>query len=356
MRHNNYRGLNQWSGDSDKFTMARHDSTLRIFRIMHYLETVKPGLKVSEIHERLKQDGFEVDIRTVHRDIELLQHAHIPLDTEGKGPESRWRLAPFAEIKQNIQFTYQEIFALYVARKSLDHLRGTPIHSALESLFMKFEKVLGSKSEMFQELLGNIEFRPQMTWHQSVAPVILDTVYSALEEGHPLKIVYKAEGGESPGKPTERTVGPECLYFANGSVYLIAIDLKKNEPRTYALARILEAEMLTSSEYSKQGLSPDNLFKFSLGVLAVGEIDQVEVLLKGPIATFFGERRWHETQETLRTNEGTLLKFKIKINDEFARFILGMGPSAQVLKPERLRLDVQRLANEILINYQRKAS
>ncbi len=232
--------------------MARHEMTLRVFRILHYLEVSRYGLKVSEIHTRLDEDGFKVDIRTVYRDIELLQKVHIPLESEGSGDESRWKLIPFTEVRQSIQFTYHEIFALYVARKSLDHLRGTPIHSALESMFVKLEKVLGKRTEMFQELLGNLEFKPQMTWHTSVAPIVLDTVYSALEEGQQLRIVYRAEGGENAGESKERLVGPECLYFANGSVYLIAMDLSKNQPRTYALSRVLEAEMLTDREYNKQ--------------------------------------------------------------------------------------------------------
>lgn len=323
---------------------------------MHYFETVRAGLKVSEIHQRLKHDHFDVDIRTVHRDIELLQQAHLPLTSEGSGPESRWRLSPIAEIKQSIQFTYQEIFALYVARKSLEHLRGTPIHSALDNLFVKLEKVLGNKSEMFQELLGNLEFRPQMTWHTSVTPMVLDTVYSALEEGHPLRIVYKAEGGENAGKAAERMVGPECLYFADGSVYLIAMDLKKSEPRTYALSRVIEAEMVTASEYSKTGLSPEKMFKNSLGVLNTGDIENVEILITGPVATYYSERRWHESQETLKTDTGVLLKLKIRVNDELVRFIIGMGPTAVVTKPESAKERVRQMAGELLKNYLKDAA
>ncbi len=336
--------------------MARHEMTLRIFRILHYLETVKNGLRISEIHKRLEEDGFGIDVRTVHRDIELLQQAHIPLDTEGRGPESRWRLSPFAEVRKNIQFTYQEIFALYVARKSLDHLRGTPIHSALDSLFVKFEKILGNQSGMFQQLLGNLEFRPQMTWHTSVAPVILDTVYGALEEGHPLKIVYRAEAGEQAGKATAREIGPECLYFANGSVYLIGVDLQKGEPRTYALSRIIEAEMLNSVEYNKQGLSPEEMFKSSLGVLNIGVVEDVEILISGPVGTYFAERRWHESQETVRTAQGIVLKFRLKVNDELVRFVLGMGVAALVLKPEGLAREVRSSVQKIALNYQMKAS
>jgi len=328
--------------------------TLRVFRILHYLETSRQGLRVGEIHQRLHHDGFDIDKRTVHRDLELLQQAHIPLDSEGTGPESRWKMAPFAEVRHHVQFTYHEIFALYVARKSLDHLKGTPLHEALNSLFLKIEKVLGTNTEAFQEFLQNLAFRPQHTWHTSVPQVILDTVYHTLEEGHVLKISYRSEGGANAGQYVQRTVGPECLYFANGGVYLIAKDLEKNQPRTYALARIKEAEMDTSQAYQKEGLSPDHLFKESFGVLNTGEILPVEIIVEGPIATFVSERRWHESQQTLKTDVGVRIKMNVRINDELARWVLSLGPSATVVAPAPLSALVESMAAQVARKYQHK--
>jgi predicted DNA-binding transcriptional regulator YafY len=334
--------------------MARHEMTLRVFRILHYLETSRLGLRVGEIHERLHHDGFDIDKRTVHRDLELLQQAHIPLESEGTGPESRWKMAPFAEVRQHVQFTYHEIFALYVARKSLDHLKGTPIHEALNSLFMKIEKVLGTNTDAFQEFLQNLAFRPQLTWHTSVPQVILDTVYHTLEEGHVLKISYRSEAGKNAGQYVDRKVGPECLYFANGGVYLIAKDLDKNEPRTYALARIKEAEMDTTQVYKKEGLSPDNLFKESFGVLNTGEAKLVEIMVEGPIAAFVAERRWHESQQTLKTDRGFRIKMHVRINDELARWVLSLGPSATIIAPAALTSLVESMAAQVVSKYQQK--
>lgn len=314
------------------------------------------GLMVSEIHERLNDDGFQVDKRTVHRDIELLEMAHIPLEKDGQPPESRWKISPFAEIKQNIRFTYQEIFSLFVARKSLEHLKGTPIYSALDNMFLKIEKLIGKDSEAFAQLLSNVEFRPQITWHTSVAPMVLDTVYSALEEGHPLLINYRAEGGEHAGQQRQRRVGPECLYFAAGGLYLIAVDLAKNEPRTYALSRVVDAEMLNGETYEKQGLSPEKLFQSSFGLLNTGEVADVEILVKGPLAAFYSERRWHESQETIKKSDGVLFKYRVRINDELVRFVLGMGSAATVLKPVELVDSLSTHAAEMLRKYGKKAA
>jgi predicted DNA-binding transcriptional regulator YafY len=336
--------------------MARHDTTLRVFRVLHYLETSRVGLRVGEIHDRLKNEGFDVHKRTVHRDLELLQAAHVPVESEGNGAESRWRLAPFAEIKQNVQFTYQEIFALYVARNSLDFLKGTPIYDALDNLFVKIEKVLGTDVDAFEGFLQNMTFKPQVTWHTSVPPVILETVYSALEEGHPVKILYRAESGDNAGAYAERIVGPEYLYFASGGIYLIAKDLSKGEPRTYALARIKEAEMDTSTVYEKEGHKPEALFRDSIGVFARGDAMPVEILVEGPIAAFVSERRWHESQQTIKSDRGVTLKLQVRINDELARWVLSLGPSATVVGPPQLTSLVEKMALEVAGKYRRKAS
>lgn len=329
--------------------------TLRIFRILHYLETSKVGLRVGEIHERLQHDSFDVDKRTVHRDLELLQQAQIPLVSEGSGPESRWRISPFAQVKQNIQFTYHEIFALYVARNSLEHLKGSPIHQALDSLFVKIEKALGTDAEAFQEFLANLAFRPQSTWQVAVAPIILDTVYNALEEGHVLKLQYRAEGGTNAGKYVERLLGPECLYFANGGIYLIAKDLEKGEPRTYALARVKEAVMLNDRPYEKEGMAPDKLFKDSIGVLNTGETMPIEILVTGPVAAYISERKWHESQQTIKTDQGTRIQMQVRLNDELCRWVLSLGEGATVIEPDQLRRMVESTAQQIARNYQKKA-
>lgn len=332
--------------------MARHQLTLRIFRILHYLETTRSGLRVGEIHDRLKNEGFDVHKRTVHRDLEALQEAHFSLITEGTGNDSHWKLSSYAEVKQNVQFSYKEIFALYVARKSLVHLHGTPIFEIIDLMFLKIEKLMGTNCDAFQEFLSNLSFRPQFSWHTTVPSVILDTVYQALEEGNALRILYKAEAGAQAGQIKERLVGPECLYFANGGIYLIAKDLQQGEARTYALTRMSGAELQISHVYDKEGHLPEKIFAESFGLLNTGEVEEVKISISGPVGAFVAERRWHQSQQVVQSNEGLLLKLRVKINDELARWVLGLGPTAKVLEPVSLQGLVEKMASQVANRYQ----
>lgn len=333
--------------------MARNDQVSRILKVMHYLEIHPQGLTTAQIHNKLKSDGFEVDRRTVPRDLDALQKANIPLVSEEGGQQHIWKLAPFAEIKKNVTFTYREIFALFIARKALEHLKGSPVYEALVQFFEKIEKLLGSNCQAFEEFINNIAFKAQPTWHNSVSPVLLDTVYTAIEEGHPLKIQYRAESGDSRGEYKERTVGPECLYFADGGVYLIAVNLAKKEIRHYALARMREAEVVTAEVYDKSGVKPESLFKDSFGLFNTGGIAQeVEILLTGPTASYFAERKWHDSQKVVRTTDGYKLCLQVRINDEFIRWILSLGSAATIVRPDSLGSMVAQVAQEIAKKYQ----
>ncbi|MCB0342640.1 MAG: WYL domain-containing protein [Pseudobdellovibrionaceae bacterium] len=336
--------------------MARHETTLRTLRALHLLETSRLGLSARELTDRLKADGYAVSKRQVLRDLQCLEEIGFDLNKIDRDGKPVYSLSEYAKVSKNVRFTYKEVFALYIVRNNLDHLKGSPVFSEIDSLFTKLEKLFGTNIEAFTELVGNIKFRPRITWHTSVQPIVLDTVYNGIEEGHPLKMVYRAEGGESAGKETTRTVGPECLYFANGGVYLIAKDLNKNEPRTYALARIKSVEMDTSKEYSREGLSPENLFKDAFGVLNTGTADNVEIALEGPMATFIAERRWHNSQTVVNTHDGIFLRMHVKINEEFVHWVLSLGPSATVVAPDSLKQAVLTTAQSILSNYNKKAA
>lgn len=124
--------------------MARNETTLRLFRVLHYLETSRKGLQVKDIVQRLENDGYRVDRKTVHRDLGVLEELHFPLVKQGKGPTSAWKLEPFAEIKNGrISFSQQEILALFIARNTFSHLQGSPIYEHLNGLFMRIENSLG---------------------------------------------------------------------------------------------------------------------------------------------------------------------------------------------------------------------
>jgi predicted DNA-binding transcriptional regulator YafY len=335
--------------------MARNDQVTRVLAAISLLERNPSGFSVSDLHQKLVVDGFECSKRSVYRDLEAIERAHFPVTREGVGEDSRWRLDSIASISRNIQISYRELLALFIARGTLDSMKGSPIYESIQSFFNRIEKALGSKfQEGLLELESYLRFKPKQTWQSGISQEVLDTVHQACAEGHRLRIEYRSVSGAAKGETKSRTVGPDAIYFADAGAYLIAKDLESGQHKTYALARVSSAIQLPD-EYESDGFVAKEFLKNGIGVLGRGEIQQVEIQIAEPIASYISERRWHESQVTTRTESGITLRMQVMVNDELARWVLGLGPAAQVIAPSELRDAVTTLAHSILDTYRKGA-
>ena len=328
--------------------MARNKQVTRILRVISLLECTPAGFSVRELTQRLNNEGHPCELRTVYRDLEAIQDAYFPVTKEGSDDESRWKLDSIASISPSIQFSYRELMALFIARNSLDAFRGSPVFDAIQGFFSRIEKVLGPRAqEGLAEFDTYIGFKPKPTWQSAVAQEVLDTIHQACSEGHALEIEYRAVSGNNMGEVKTRKVGPAAIYFADSSAYLIAMDFETKQYKTYSLNRVRSAMRLDEA-FDSHGFIAKEHLKGGIGVFSQGEIQNVELEVAEPIASYVSERRWHESQIVTREAHGINLKMQVKINDELARWVLGLGPAATVISPANLKLRIAELAREIL--------
>lgn len=321
--------------------MARGDTLERTLRVIRLLELNPRGLTATRIEALLKEeDGIDVHIKTVRRDLDVIATSGFPVEKDAEG---RYLLAPVATVSKALAFSYEELMALYLARGTFETNRGSAIFNHLRGFFDKLESALGPKAHKgLQELRRHVGIKPEPSWAAGVSQEVMDTVHGACAEGHLLKIEYRSISATSA---SSRVVGPEAIYFADAGAYLVAKD-SDNVHKLFALARIRSAERL-DDQYVSSGFDLSEFLKDGIGVLRVGEIQEVLVHVDEPIASYISERRWHESQVVTRISTGIELKLKVRVNDELARWVLGLGPSAEVLAPPNLRERVRVLASEI---------
>ncbi|MBC7458062.1 MAG: WYL domain-containing protein, partial [Bdellovibrionaceae bacterium] len=315
--------------------MARNDTVTRILKVIHLLEVNPQGLTIKEIKAKLDDLKFVSSERTIYRDLEAIQMIQLPLVKNENSDQPRWKLESIATVNQKIQFSYQELIALFLSKESMNAFVGSPIYVVIDSFFSRIEKVLGlaAQKEMskIQTYLG---FKSKASWQSSVNQEIIDTIYDACAEGHQLELTYKAKSGDNKDKVSVRNLGPEGLYFADAGAYLIGKDLEKNEFRTFSLNRIIEVKLLETAYDSELDLK--TYLKTSIGLLNSGLVKPVEIMITDPIASYVSERRWHDSQTVTRVADGIILRLNVSINDELVRWILGLGQSAIVNSPVEL--------------------
>src|SRR5205823_1360553 len=130
----------------------------------------------------------------------------------------------------------------------------------------------------------------------------LETVRAACAEHQVLSVVYNSSNS---GDERRRRLGPHGLYFAQGSLYLLAEDLEAQQesPKVFSVSRMREAEML-DEEYNATPLDPETYFKDTFGIFKAGTPVTVRIEVHHPIANYVRERSWHESQKVIGKTKG----------------------------------------------------
>lgn len=337
---------------------GRNSQVARLYAILKVMEGSTHGLTVREIHAALESRGHELGKRTVYRDLEALSQAGFPLfpdDSSDETDAARWKLEQNTKISQYLVLSYRELVALYLARQSLEPLKSTPFYSDLQSVFLKFEERLGKKAkEFFETIQKEILFAPTPQWGLGLDARVLESIQFACSEGQTLKVHYS-----SVSSKTERVrhLGPHFLYFAKGSIYLVAEDLEVKETKIFALPRMKDVEV-EDTAYTGTPVDPEKLFSGSLGVFTnQGPIEKIHLRFSKTVGPYIRERRWHESQRIVDRKDGEIeILLELSPTPELTQWVLSFGADVKVLEPERLKDSVIRVAEALLKNYEKKVA
>lgn len=205
----------------------------RLLSIMLLLQTYR-RMTAHDLAERL-----EVSERTIHRDMEALGVAGVPVVAE-RGASGGWSL--LGEYRTNLTgLNEAEIQALFLARspRLLDDLG---LGKAAEAAFIKLFAAVPSATRHDAESASQRIYVDVTGWNRSEESVpLLPLLQEAVWQERKLRFKYQ-RGDDCD---VERVVDPLGLV-AKGSVwYLIAaID---GDIRNYRVSRVLEAEMTGQS-------------------------------------------------------------------------------------------------------------
>jgi predicted DNA-binding transcriptional regulator YafY len=312
---------------------GRNSQVLRIYRLLSILEGAPHGLTAVDLESRLHERGFEVGKRTIYRDLEALKAAGFPLEEKGKSDENgtRWTLERNAKVNHYLVLNSRELMALYMARSMLAPLRETPFFQDLSSTFDKIADKIGAKAQAFMNEMGDeLHFEPGPLWGLGLKPDIIDTLRAAITEGQSLAVVYNSVNS---GTSSARNLGPHYLYFAKGSLYLVAEDLGDSVVKIFSVPRMESATMLDQS-YTGKVLDPEEFFAGSFGVYRGGASETVRVAFEPAVASYVRERQWHASQKIINKDNGRIeVQFDVASTPELVQWILGFGANAKVLSP-----------------------
>ncbi len=304
------------SDDAHEETLAGRGErrVVRLLRLVTLLQRRKRGLRLAELITE-----FNVTRQTIYKYLDDVEAAGVPLDRAARHGEAwvkldgDWLTPPGAA----------ELFALVVARQALQGLPGSAAHQWL--------------TPRLRELTT-----PRITVDAvAFAGVGAAEIEHALINDKRLRIDYR---GLKDDEPKSRVIEPIELRFSQRAWYVFALDVDRQEPRTFKLARITRAVALDEACAFVGAVDAEHEHENAVSVWTSADVHDVEVRIHPPQARVAHEYPLTRQQVVVADGDAVIVRAQVSGLEEVTRWVLRWGRDAEVLGPPalltRLREDV----------------
>jgi predicted DNA-binding transcriptional regulator YafY len=316
--------------------------TERLIKIWLLLSNNPAGYTVRQLADR-----FEVNIRTIYRDLVTLgSDLQLPVYVD----KTKWKIHE-SHILPPIRFTLPEALTIFLAARLMlnySHRYDPNIDATFTKLSSVLPPALG---QQVRKTLDWMQKLPKEEKHLRV----LATVAEAWVSQRRLRIAYRSLPAE---KTTERIIEPYYIEPAapGHASYVVGYCHLKNTIRTFKIERI-ESAQLTPEPYT---IPPDfdanAFFGSSWGIVVEGEVKTVRLKIREPeIMRIMEETIWHPSQVLEKQKDGSMI-MTLRLTDtyELLSWILSWGEKMEVLEPAELQKEVLQTARAMLKVYQKK--
>ncbi|MCK5690923.1 WYL domain-containing transcriptional regulator [Myxococcota bacterium] len=308
----------------------------RQWKIMRKLAARRQGLSVKGL-----SDEFEVDKKTIARDLDTLSLAGFPVvrEVEERGKQI-FSLPTDFDTLLKTEITTLEALALYAARSHLVPLVGTPLGEDLNSLLDGIRERLDDNKINPPTVEKTFFTHPRGYKDYSEHGETIDDLTDAILRRRVCEIKYQRVWSD---EVKTHILKPLNFFFHDGGLYLFCLLTENDYEAILAVERILEIDR-THEEFS---IPPDvdimNKLGHAFGVSSSGEAQDIEIIFSEDIAPFIEERVWHPDQK-LKTLPDGRLRFTATLTGrtEIIEWVLGHAGDAELLKPKAWRDEIKK--------------
>lgn len=295
----------------------------RVFEILYIL------LNREKISSKELAEKFEVSVRTIYRDIEVISGAGIPIFmTQGRNGGISL-LQNFTLNKQVL--TENEKKDMLIAIQSLNSFNK----ESAKSIFSKLSSLFGENQRDYIKI-------DYSGWENTIEKQF-ELSKEAILLNKRLSFNYISTKGEK----TYREVEPYVLWFKSKAWYLKCFCLEKNEIRLFRLSRITNIRILDENI---------NLTKLDEAVLIEEkkqvQPEKIKIKLKIDSSQEYRVKDDFLEQDISYDNEKNLIvTLNVPENEWLYGYILSYGSFATVIEPEYIVENIKKRLQKNLSNY-----
>lgn len=292
----------------------------RLFGIIYLL------LSKNKVTAKELADYFEVSIRTIYRDIDILSSLSIPIYAS-KGKNGGISLLENYQLDKSL-FNEEEQKEILFSLQSIEKLNINDNH-----LLDKMKTIFSNAEE---DNWFEIDFN---VWDNSeIHKYNFDLIKEAILKNRVLEFTYS----NSYGKTSKRKVEPLKLYFKYNAWYLSAYDIVKEDGRFFKVMRIKDLKMLEDT-FERKVLPPPK-------EVSVPNITKLKLEIDASVAYRVYDE-FEESSITVLKNGNFLVEIELPENDWLYGYLLSFGEHAKVIEPIHIKEIIMAKLNKSIENY-----
>ena len=319
-------------------------SVSRIYRLLRLITMLQSrrAYTAQELAEEL-----EVSRRTIFRDLNMLEMAHIPYyydaDSGGYRISRHFFLPP-------INLTLTEALAMLILAGRVRSSHRLPLLTEGARAAVKLESTLPPGIQQHVgSVIDKLSIQLGPVCNHTGLERLFDDLADAIAARRVCRMVYISFHEQ---KQIRLTVRPLRLLFLSRAWYLIAYSTRHRENRTFKLGRIRKLTVSSETFEKPRDVDIAEYFGKAWSMIPEGRLYDVHLHFERKVAGNVAEVQWHPTQRVEWNDDGSL-EFRVTVDGlgEITWWILGYGKEVKVISPPRLRKRLADIARQVLAKY-----
>jgi proteasome accessory factor B len=303
--------------------------------ILFLLDCYRDGISAAELHQKLLDEGIEVSLRTVRRDLDDLTLANFPIFEERKGKVTLYKIKQFH--LPSIHFTVNELLGLYFLKELLIPVSSLPVmRHAYKFISQAIEGLPRLKKKFIHNLKEHCKVECMlMDTEENVSQEMLELLNRAIFDSKVIQAHYYSFSSDSL---SQREIEPYYIIIKNRHYYLVGYCRMRAEVRDFRISRFRQVTIKDECFSGKSTFSYEDYVRYSWGILKGGDIHELEVRFSPWIARFVKEYHHLKADSIEELPDGSLLFCRrVAGLEEVLPWVLSFGSSVEVLRPPELR-------------------
>ena len=327
--------------------------TLRQITMLELIPRSPRKTYTKELKEKLSDRGFEIDERSIQRDLVALERT-LPLVCDSRDKPYGWSWAKSSEGIQAPAMDPVEALTISLTEQYLEPLMPKASFKRVGIFFDRANAVLKEQSpKLINRWRQRVRVLPEMLRFKNpqINSVVEQALYKAAFEGKQIKAQYRKRG---ESESSLRHIHPLGIVMKGSINYLICVmDEDKENPRYLPMHRFLKVKIMNEKVREPKGFDLDEFthtnnlsFEFSK------DLYTFKALFDYTAAVHLLETPLNGTQKVKLSKDGRLL-VTARMTDtlQFEQWLKSFGSDVEVLGPKKLRKKFKNLANELVKKY-----